>query len=98
LGAKNLENKEYKILFVPQRRNASEKLINPTAYRLSFNLFYMGTDKLSNINTLMIKNVMNQIYNQEKLDPERSTMNPLWMYDEENEDKKKEELLRSLFP
>ena len=25
-------------------------------------------------------------------------MNPLWMYDEENEDKKKEELLKSLFP
>lgn len=41
---------------------------------------------------------MNQIYNSEKLDPERSTMNPLWMYDEENEDKKKEELLKSLFP
>ena len=47
----------------------------------------------------MIKNVMNQLYNNEpRLDPNRSTMNPLWMYDEENEDWKKEELMRNLFP
>ena len=51
------------------------------------------------MSTLMIKNVMNQLYNNEpRLDPKRSTMNPLWMYDEENEDWKKEELMRNLFP